>query len=141
MTRPPVFRRRRRVIAGYTYHLAKPGHDTAHLWIVVTDEDSTGEVAIVSLTSYRPWSTAHSNSPVLLRRGDHPAVRHDSIVFYQDIRKVPAEALEKAIEGGAGRRHADCSDEILERIQQGVFQSPHTPPEIAQYVRTRLDND
>ena len=71
------------VSCGETFFLSGT-HDTEpHLWIVLTDpEGNPGEVVVVNLTSQRPGSDA----TVVLQRGDHPFVRHDTVVYYGDAR-------------------------------------------------------
>ncbi len=46
--------------------------DVTHLWIVITEPDASGLVAIVSLTTRRN----NSDETCLIQMGDHPFVRH-----------------------------------------------------------------
>jgi len=123
-----------RVEAGDTYKLATPTNPTPHLWIVLTDPDQQGEVAIVNLTTRQPASDA----TVILRPPDHPFVRHDTVVRYEDAQVVPARALDAAVKGGAARRHAALNPLILKRIQDGVDKSPFIAGDIREYVRQQL---
>lgn len=48
-----------------------------HLWIVITPP-SEGEVVTVSLTTRRK----NSETIVVLRKGDHPFIEHESVIAY-----------------------------------------------------------
>ena len=73
---------------GDTFLMPAPGGvATPHLWIVVTQPDpQTHLCAIVSVTTLRN----SKDQPVILRRGDHPFIRHDSTIFYGDAMIVDA---------------------------------------------------
>ena len=113
--------------AGQTLLLPKPGHDTKHLWVVaVAANPATQEVVIVNLTTQRP----HSDATVVLQPSDHEFVNHPTVVFYADARIVDGRTIDAAIEGGMFPTHRDCSPALLLRIQQGLFDSPHTPQKV-----------
>ena len=123
------------VSAGDTFLLRKPGRNSIpHLWVVVTDPDDDGKVVIASLTTRRP----HSDDTVILRREDHPFIRHETVIFYQDARMPMASDLMKAVHGGAATLHAPFRLEVLTDIQGGIGRSPHTPNHIKEYVRRQL---
>ena len=81
------------VSAGETYKLRKPGDDTPHLWAVITNPDQDDNVVIVNLTTRQP----HSDDTVVLSRGEHPFVRHETVISYQDARLVKTSALTQAV--------------------------------------------
>ena len=67
--------------------------NTKHLWFVITDPDSNhGLAVIVNMTTFR----AGSESCCVLKSGDHPAVKHESVINYLKARKVPVANIEKA---------------------------------------------
>jgi len=127
------------VTAGDTFVLKKTVRSKEHLWIVITDKDSDGKVAIVNLTTYRPESSNYfHDTTVRLARGDHGFIRHDSVVVYGDAQIVCAEALVTAVQSGVGRTHTTCDVAVLGKIQQGIFDSPHTKENVLEYARERL---
>lgn len=123
------------VSAGDTFVLRKPGRNSIpHLWVVVTDPDDDGKVVIASLTTRRP----HSDDTVILRRGDHLFIRHETVIFYRDAQMPMASDLMNAVHGGAATMHAPFHLDILTDIQEGLDRSPHTPNHIKEYVRRQL---
>ncbi len=81
--------------------LPKPGQNTEHLWVLITQADpATGEAIMVNITTQRP----HSDTTTILVAGEHPFVRNPSVVFYADARMVDTALLDQAIyRGGRGR--------------------------------------
>ena len=66
---------------GDTVILPKPGHETEHLWALVTAVDpQNGEAVMVNLTTRRP----HSDTTTVLQPGDHPFVDRPTVAFYAD---------------------------------------------------------
>lgn len=120
---------------GETFLLPKPGHDTPHLWIVLTepDEQVPPHVAIVNLTSFREGA----DTTVVLATGDHPFIRHHTVVYYGDLLVAPAQKLVDAVRAGIATRHDDLTDDILERVREGVFRSPFTHGDMKAYCRNR----
>lgn len=122
-----------KVYAGRTF--IYPDGGIPHLWIVVTEPFGTpAEVAIVSITSYRPGK----DDTVKLGPGDHPFIRKLSVVFYPDTRVMPVEAIVREVTNAQASFHADCSEDLLERVRQGLLASPATPRRMKEYVRGRI---
>jgi len=112
---------------GDTYLLRKPNQEVGHLWVVLTGlDEATGKVIVVNLTTLR----AGSDTTVILKRGDHDFIEHETVVFYLDAQWVPAVALEAAVNQRAGRRLAPFRADVLERICAGLLVSKFTPKQI-----------
>ncbi len=112
---------------GDTVVMRKSVSEEWHLWILLTAPDqSTGEVVIVNVTTLRP----HSDRTVILTKGDHPFITHDSVVFYSDAQFSNAQLIEAAIKAGICTKCDPVSDELLRRIQGGLLQSTLTPAKI-----------
>ena len=118
------------VSAGETYKLRKPGDDTPHLWAVITDPNQDDNVVIVNLTTRQP----HSDDTVILRRGEHPFVRHETVISYQDAMLVKTSALTQAVRGGAATMHTAFRLDVLTKIQCGLEKSPYTPDIVKTYL-------
>src|SRR5260370_18578464 len=117
-----------------TLLLPRPGQDIPYLWVILTEPDShTRRAVMVNLTTKRP----HSDVTLILRPGDHPFVRHETVVSYADARMVDAGQLEAAISSGLCRKHQAVDAATLKRIQEGLIKSPFTPNRIKTYVRAR----
>jgi hypothetical protein len=117
--------------AGQTILLPKPGHETAHLWVVLTAPDAQGQAMIVNFTTLRP----HSDTTVVIQPGEHPFVTHATAVHYADARLTTAAAIAGAIASGHFRAHRDCSPALLQRLLLGALASPYTPEKIKRYLR------
>lgn len=89
-----------------------------HLWIVITPP-SEGEVIIVSVTTKRQ----KSETLVILRRGEHPFIEHDSVIAYKYSKAVTVESIETAIRNGTAKKHARASPSLLKKAQDGLLES------------------
>ena len=95
---------------------------TKHLWFVISDPDSNhGFAMIVNMTTYR----AGSEECCVLQVGDHPAVKHKSVINYLKARNVPVANIDKA-----HKKRPDCiifaekaELTLIIRILQGALRS------------------
>jgi hypothetical protein len=103
------------------------GHPTIpHLWILVTDPHPDSQKAvIVSVTTLR----SHSDQTVILRKGDHPYILHDSVVSYQDAQELSVVKIQAQIDRGWPQCDS-CSDELLRKVQAGLLTSRFTKKSI-----------
>ena len=112
---------------GDTLLLPKPGHETNHLWVLLTAiNPQSGEVIIVNLTTERP----HSDKTVVIQRGEHRFVDRPTVVFYSDARFASLAALDAAVNHGIANQHDSLNPALLRRIQGGLLASPLTPAKI-----------
>ncbi len=112
---------------GDSFMLPKPGHETEHLWVLITNPDpATHEAIMVNVTTQRP----HSDTTTILNAGDHPFVQKPSVIFYADARIVDTRLLDAAVQRGAYAGHAAFQPAVIARIQAGVAASPFTPKKI-----------
>jgi hypothetical protein len=103
------------------------GHPTIdHLWILVTDpHQESQKVVMVNITTLR----SHSDRTVILRKGDHPYILHDSVVSYQDAQELSVVKIQAQIDRGWPQCDS-CSDELLKKVQAGLLASPFTKKSI-----------
>ena len=112
---------------GDSFMLPKPGQETEHLWVLITNPDpQTNEAIMVNVTTQRP----HSDTTTILNAGDHPFVQKPSVIFYADARIVDTRLLDAAVQRGAYHGHAAFQAAVIARIQAGVAASPFTPKKI-----------
>jgi hypothetical protein len=115
--------------AGDTFLMPAPGisNRPPHLWIVVTDPTQEEyRVIIVSLTTLRE----QADQTVVLRKGEHPFIRWDSSVFYNDCRLVDARDLDAKVRAKQIKLHDPCSATMLKNIQDGLLASELTPHKV-----------
>ena len=93
-----------------------------HLWIVLTPP-TEGEVVTVSVTTRRQ----KSELLVLLRVGDHPFIRHDSVVSYRYARIRTVDEIETALVNGTAKKREPVSAGLLKRMRDGLVESDFTP--------------
>ncbi len=101
-----------------------------HLWIVVTSP-SQGEVVTVSVTFRR----LRSETLVILQPGDHPFVRHESVVAYSFARVRSVDDIEDALASGVFVKKEPTSCELLKRVQAGLVDSDFTPNGVRHFYR------
>lgn len=89
---------------------------------------------MVNLTTQKP----HSDTTVVLARGDHPFIRHATVVNYSDARFVEAGHLEAALESGLFQFGSRCDPDVLKRIQDGLLRSRFTTLKIRTYCASRF---
>lgn len=112
---------------GDSFMLPKPGQETKHLWVLITNPDpATHEALMVNLTTQRP----HSDTTTILNVGEHPFVQKPSVIFYADARLVDTRLLDAAVQRGGCGTHAPVAPPVMLRIQAGIVTSPLTPRRI-----------
>ena len=115
---------------GDTFLTGDGNEDNFHLWIVLTSPNE-GEVVTVCLV------TAHKRSErlVVLNKGDHPFVQHESVIAYgfSQIRSV--EDIQELLRSGAAKPRDPVSPELLKKIRAGLVDSDFTPNGVRAYYR------
>ena len=120
---------------GDTFLLAAGPQGRMHLWIVATEPlRTTTEVIIVSVTTLR--NAADQTS--VLRKGDHPFIKHDSVVHYSDARIYLGSTIDSRIASGAVKGRECCSDILIDEVEAGLWSSPFTPNKILRFMEEHL---
>ncbi|WP_428276207.1 hypothetical protein [Candidatus Palauibacter sp.] len=112
------------------------GHElTPHLWIILTrPSGDPARVLIASCTSRKPWS----DDTVLLDRGDHPFIRHETVIAYTEIRIVEARVIEFQLGLGKITRRERMRRAVLDRVVEAVLNSTNAAAKFKQFI---LDQD
>jgi len=111
---------------------APGGQAKSHLWILVTDAcEGSAEAVIVSLTTLR----LDRDQTVILQRGDHPFITHQTAVLYSDARIVDVSHIDAMIHHGTAVAHEPCSGLTLELVQDGLLQSPFTARKVISFCK------
>jgi hypothetical protein len=124
---------------GDTFLIPKSSNQIEHLWIVVTEPDPvTFEAVCVNVTTLQTVC----DKTVILQPGDHPFIKHPSIVLFADAQTLDTRKIDAALNAGCitivCRPHAPCNPALLKRIQQGVLTSKATPKGVKEYTRQKL---
>jgi hypothetical protein len=116
---------------GDTFLTSDGEDEDFHLWIVITPP-SEGEVVTVSLTTRRK----NSETIVVLRKGDHPFIEHESVIAYSYSRIRVVDDIEDAITNGAAKQREPVSNDILKRVQAGLIDSDFVPNGVRHYYKS-----
>lgn len=110
---------------GDTFHLLE------HLWVVVSNPTADGSIAMVNFTTLR----RPCDETCVLNAGDHPFIRHPTIVAYGRGRMSPLNA-HAAIQRQP--RDERVRRRVLDRIMRGAIQSEATPPRVLRAIQDTL---
>ena len=109
--------------AGASLLLAEPPLYKPHLWFVLTDPlGKPPRVVAVMLRSV----TRFTDSTLILKPGEHPFIRHDSAVHYTTALWLNVSAILGAMSDGRCHLKEDMTDELLQRVRNGLLASPFT---------------
>lgn len=102
-----------------------------HLWIIITPP-TEGEVVTVCMV------TAHKKSErlVVLDVGDHPFIKHESIIAYRWSKIRAVDEIESAFLTQAAKPREPVSDAILRKVQAGLLDSDFTPNGVLHYYKS-----
>ena len=115
---------------GDTFLTGDGNEDSFHLWIVLSPP-TEGEVVTACLV------TAHKRSErlVVLNKGDHPFVQHESVIAYRFSQIRTVEDIQELLRSGAAKQRDPVSQVLLKRIQAGLLDSDFTPNGVRAYYR------
>ena len=109
-----------------------------HLWFALSSPNADGEIAIANLTTHRPQQPGHEDC-LVLHRGDHPYIRHDSCIYFRGARLISAEWLESRVVVGASPRHETATPELLHKIQIEALANREVDATVKRAIRDTLD--
>ncbi|MBA3975868.1 MAG: hypothetical protein C0504_16810 [Candidatus Solibacter sp.] len=102
----------------------------AHLGVLLTFPQPGAEAVLVSVTALRH----NAGQTVILQAGDHPFIRHPSIVLYSDCRIVSIAELNKWVVAGLAVPLPPFTPRLLSTIRHGAVQSGFTPNKAVQLL-------
>jgi hypothetical protein len=112
---------------GESLFLRKINSPIEHLWIILTDPQGNPQKSvIVNVTSKRP----ESETTVVLKKGDHPFITHDSVINFKDATLALSDKLEEAVNAGHFCDGGSFDQALLKTIQEGLQKSKQTPKDI-----------
>jgi hypothetical protein len=101
--------------------MLKPGNQIPHCWFVVADKPD-GQCVIVNMTTLGYVC----DTTLVLHRGEHPEIDHDSIILYADAQITTLETLDVLVSRKAASKKDACSSALLKKIHDGIGKSPET---------------
>ena len=107
---------------GDTFLAGDEGSESLHLHIVATPPNIDGEVLLLSVTTRQRFS----DTTVILKPGDHPFIRHDSVIAYNYARVRLVRELEVSIQSKRDLMRTPLKTEVLKLVQEGVLESDFT---------------
>lgn len=118
------------MLCGSTFLIPAPGSGpTPHLWIVVTETGTEGRCIVVNVTTLRRGA----DQTLTLRLGDHPFVRHASVMNYAQSRITTEQILSQQEINGAIEQREPCGEALLRDVRAGFSASPFTPRKILEF--------
>ena len=122
-------------LPGQTF-LVPSGPTGLHLFVLVLgpvvlpDYGSSPQVAMVSATTIRS-GVPHDNA-CELQPGEHPFIQHRSFIAYRYLRIDSGAHVADMVDKAVWWPREPCSQELLQRIIDGVCQSRLAPREFKQ---------
>jgi hypothetical protein len=95
-----------------------------HLQVVLAGATDR-HIVCVNATSF--GSQLDGDRSCVLRKGDHPAIVHDSCIVYERARLVSIADIQRGLRVGLLETLAKLQPEILARIVAGALESENTP--------------
>ncbi len=102
-----------------------------HLHVVLTAPTPEGEVVTVAICSRKRWS----ETLICLDIGDHPFIKHASVVAYRYARIRKCTAIEQALSRGMARAKERISEPLLRRMQQALIDSDFVSNEVREFFK------
>ncbi len=118
-------------MAGYgdTFIYNDEDDDVGHLHVIVTKPDQSGKVVTVSITSRHKKSDAM----VPLEVGDHPYIKHSSVVTFNYAKVRTIAEIEAVIASGEADAKDPMDEKFLKRCRAGIKESEYTPYEVLEF--------
>ena len=92
-----------------------------HLMIIISDPNPAGNVLVVPVTSLNP--DLKQETHLVLKRGDHPFIKHDSVLAYSRMQIFILEYIQEFIQKGIFIAKETISPALLKKIQEAVKKS------------------
>jgi hypothetical protein len=102
-----------------------------HLWVIATEPDSEGLIAIASFTSLR----GAKDQTVILRKTEHPFLKWDTCIIYVLAEIMSVDNLQAHRQCGRAKMHQDVTPEVLRLILDGFSASDLTKNRVRNFVR------
>lgn len=124
------------VAAGRTFFLWRgPPDPPEHLWIVLTNPDSTTTHVLIAMVV---TARDHTDKTVTLPAGCHPFIKHDSNVDYGTATIILATKLAAVIKSKRCKLAADLPSKLLDEVRAGLRVSGRTANYVVEHCKGRF---
>lgn len=112
-----------------------PSHDPdrKHLFVVCSKECAGGNFVLVPISS---WVNNLCDPTCKIDVGDHPFINRKSYAFYRNARVEAGYTLVEGVAKNVFIPHNDVSEQLLNRIREGVTESINTKRKIKRIFQT-----
>jgi len=119
---------------GYTFLMPSgPGEDQKHLYILLTDKCPNNLHLAVSIQSVYPGE--YYDPACVFAGGEHPFVTHLSWVAYHRAALLSHSKIAAMVENFEYRLKSPASEQMLRRIEAGLFVSKRASKKIRLYYQ------
>lgn len=108
------------------------GEYKRHLRIIITDADEENRHVVVSVTTLK--FPPKQDISCILKAGDHPFIKHKSIVDYKYTRIMSSMEIREGLRRGLLIKKEEVRCSVLVRIIEGAKHSIHIPSEIKNMI-------
>lgn len=112
-----------------------------HLWIILSHPDSQGRHALANLTTHDPTDERHRACPLIIVRGEHPWVKHDSCIYFDAVRLDTEDQITAASTRGRLHRHQKAAPDLVRKIQLAALESDLPTNAFKSAIRAALAAD
>lgn len=116
---------------GETFMFADEDDPKGHLHIIITTPSANGEVVTVPVTT----PNSKSDTMTTLNVGDHPRIKHLSVLAFSFARIRTIAQIEGLINSFDAKKCPAIKEDVLERCRNGTLESDHTPNEVRAFLR------
>ena len=114
---------------GQTLLLKFPPGTPKHLHIVLTEPfGNPPKVILVYVSTCR--GRRYEDRHLILSAGDHPFIKHDSYVVFEQAKRISVAVIEEAIASGRAVMRDDASPDLMARVREKMLTSTRVPMEI-----------
>ena len=117
------------ILPGFTFLSKRPPYTTEHLFIIIS-QIINKKVLYVNVTTYDDCR----DMSCILKVGEHPFIRHKSIINYHDAFDPQVTLIEQAISQKTITPQDPVSRSLLKKIQAGALISPAFPTKYLNYL-------
>ena len=97
--------------------------DVRHLHLTLRDEDNNGRILLVPVGTQKP----NSDCTCAVAVGDHPFIRHASVVLFGRARLFVYGALLDGLRNGTAEKSEPMTEELHRRVCACLRRSPFSP--------------
>ena len=115
-----------------TFLLSTPGTDKHHLWFGLSDpEGEPPRFVAVMIQSVKN----HTENSLVLQRGDHGFIRHDSSVQFKTAGFFFVHVIDEWERRDECKANVDMSSVLLQRVRTALLASPFTSNAVLRYCQ------